>query len=139
MLKTYLVVKDFIRRFPDIHVEVLEPYYYTRSSGWKQVDLTKLVEELKEEYTIQELDTFDTEWDITMDDLEREQYKITSDTLTVRLAITRATLFQKEAVPFTQKDEKLKETIFRLYPRDKASILPLGPIKEPEYKVEEAT
>ena len=39
---------------------VLKPYYFTRSSGRKQVDLNKLVEELKDEYTIQELDDFDS-------------------------------------------------------------------------------
>ena len=116
---------------------VLKPYYFTRSSGRKQVDLNKLVEELKDEYTIQELDDFDSIWDITLDDLDREKLRIIADTLAVRLAPARVILFQREAAPFTQRDQKLKDIIFRLYKLDKTSFLPLKSPKEPEYKVVE--
>jgi hypothetical protein len=49
--------------------------------------------------------------------MDRDEIKVKADTLTVSISRMKAVLFQKNAVPFTEKDVLLRKKIFEMYPR----------------------
>jgi len=94
-------------------------------------DLRELSRELGLEFTIVRPFTSSKEWY-----LQREfgSFLMKADTLYALLEPDKATLFQKEAAPFTKRDLALRERIFKLYPH--MFLAPSPPIlREPPFEV----
>lgn len=68
--------------------------------------------------------------------VERTKFRVKADTLGVYLSRTKATLFQKEKQPFTEKDVRLRERTFAFYPRNRATPFPWGFMQEPSFDVQ---
>jgi hypothetical protein len=66
---------------------------------------------------------------------EREELKVSSNTLTAMLSAFRAVLYQKEAASFTERDMKLREKVLELYPRKRSTPFPIPLISiEPKFE-----
>jgi hypothetical protein len=106
----------------------LKRYSSVRWTWWKQYNLKELMEALKafELTLINRPKSLISPVSLTAHILEAK-----ADTLKVWLSPIRAGLFQKEAEELTEKDEKLKEIVFKLYPRWRSSPFALhAPVEE---------
>ena len=66
------------------------------------------------------------------------EIEIKADTLFVAISVWKAYLFQKEPKPFTQKDVKLRETIFKFYRHNRQTPVPLEfQSEEPRFEVDQ--
>lgn len=66
---------------------------------------------------------------------ERNELKISADTLTVILSKFRAVLYQKEATPFTASDVELRKKVLELYPRNSPTPFPWSFTFEPKFEI----
>lgn len=112
-----------------------KPYYYVRFRWDFGVDIEKVAGELAEDFTVEEVKTFESDRDMTLYRGHREELKATADSLTVLLSRTRAVLYQREATPFTERDMELRGRILELYPRGRVTPLPLLFSDEPKFEV----
>jgi hypothetical protein len=104
-----------------------KPYHKVRYSWWKEHSLTELTKELKTRFTIVRPSQPDSDKvKLSLFRKERGAIEVKADTLWVFLSNYVAVLFQKEKVPFTEKDWELKETIFKLYNHSRSTPLPWG-------------
>ena len=115
--------------------EVSRPYHYARFRWWSRVNLKDLAEDLSKEFEVEQqlLPTDETELALHKD--EREELKVSANTLTAMLSAFRAVLYQKEGAPFTKKDVKLREKVLELYPRKRSTPVPI-PLISVEPKIE---
>lgn len=112
-----------------------KPYYYVRFRWLLGVKIEELAKELAEDFTVEALETFDSDRDMTLYKGHREELKVTADSLTALLSLTRAVLYQREPVPFTARDMGLRARILELYPRSRVTPLPLMFSDEPKFEV----
>ena len=97
--------------------------------------LKTLVEDFSKEFKVEQrfLPTDETELVLHKD--EREELKVSANTLTAMLSAFRAVLYQKEAAPFTEGDMKLREKVLELYPRKRSTPFPIPLISiEPKFE-----
>ena len=114
----------------------LKPYHYVRFRWWNRVDLSALAERLKEEYEIEWSygPRMATEIDLRKE--ERNMLKVRADSLAAYLDVYKAVMFQREAAPFTPRDVKLREHLFEVYDKNRATPFPWQFLDEPEFIVE---
>jgi len=65
---------------------------------------------------------------------ERDELRVSADTLSVILSRLRAVLYQKEAAPFTARDVELRKRVLELYPKNRETPFPLLFIHEPKFE-----
>jgi len=116
-----------------------KPYYYVRFRWDFGVDIGKIAGEFAEDFTVEEVKTFESDRDMTLYRGHREELKATADSLTVLLSRTRAVLYQREATPFTERDMELRGRILELYPRGRVTPLPLLFSDEPKFEVADSS
>jgi len=114
---------------------MIKPYFYVRFRWDFGADIGKLASELAEDFTVEEVKTFESDRDMTLYRGHREELKAKADSLTVLLSRTRAVLYQREAEPFTERDVRLRSRILELYPRGRVTPLPLMFSDEPKFEV----
>ena len=112
-----------------------EPYYYVRFKWFKRVDMEGAGRELGESFQVTILRTHRGRRDIDLSPFEREELRVRADTLAAYLPPFRAVLLQREAAPFTGSDLDLRSRLFRMYPRDIRSPLPMLYMDEPKFEV----
>ena len=112
-----------------------EPYHYVRFRWWSRVDLEKIAEDLRAPFSVKKIDWPRDERDLSLLKDERAELEVKADTLTARLSYFRALLTQKEAAPFTEKDEELRRRVTEIYPRDRPTPFPWQFIHEPKFEV----
>ncbi len=115
----------------------LKPYHYVRFRWWRGLDLEEVAGELGKYFQVELFEMPTDERDIAISRDDRERLKVRADTLCARLSPYRATLYQREAAPFTKRDLELRRRLLELYPRDRPTIFPWGFSFEPPFEVEE--
>jgi len=115
----------------------LKPYHYVRFRWWRGLDLEEVAGELGKYFQVELFEMPTDERDIAISRDDREGLKVRADTLCARLSPYRATLYQREAAPFTKRDLELRRRLLELYPRDRPTIFPWGFNFEPPFEVEE--
>ena len=113
-----------------------KPYRYTRFRWWSRVNLAQIVNELGEQFEVEEVVMPSSETEISVYEDERDEFKIKGDTLTVYISNFRAILNQREAASFTRKDLILRDKIFDLYSRSRPTPFPWLFDVEPKFEVE---
>jgi hypothetical protein len=108
------------------------PYYFIRYTWISQVDVVSLAKDLASSFEVTELHEPESNLAI----VERAKFRVKADTLGVYLSLTKATLYQKEKQPFTEKDVRLRERIFAFYRRNRATPFPWGFMQEPSFDVQ---
>jgi hypothetical protein len=111
-----------------------QAYHYVRFRWWNRLDLESLAEELSHMYDVEDLELPSYELELAYRKDERDKYLVKSDTLTVFLGPFRAVLSQKKAAPFTSMDMALRDMLFKLYPRERATPLPWNFSSEPQFE-----
>jgi hypothetical protein len=114
---------------------VAKTYWHIRYRWLKNIDIQKIASELGEDFEVETMDTKKGNNDPTVWKLWRDQLKIKANTLSALLSARRVVLYQREAMPFTEKDLKLREYLFGLYPRNRGTPLHVGSIDEPKFSV----
>lgn len=114
----------------------LEPYHYVRFRWWNRADLEALAEELDEEYEVNWSRGPGTELEIDLRKEERNILKVKADSLGAYLDIYKAVLYQREPSPFTKRDAKLRERLFKVYDKNRPTPFPWEFLREPEFVVE---
>lgn len=94
--------------------ERLKPYHQVRVTWWTNHDVDDLAAQLKSDFEVIRKSMPKPRGSL-VGELQRVKFLVKADTLYVYLSSIRAIMFQKKAQPFTPKDEKLKEIIFKLY------------------------
>jgi len=112
-----------------------KPYYYVRFRWLHGINMEEVASELTEDFTVEAMKTFESDRDMTLYRGHREELKVAADSLTARLSLTRAVLYQREPVPFTARDMRLRARILELYPRSRVTPLPLMFSDEPRFEV----
>ena len=100
------------------------------------MNLAQIVNELGEQFEVEEVVMPSSETEISVYEDEREEFKIKGDTLTVYVSNFRAILNQREAASFTRKDLILRDKIFDLYSRSRPTPFPWLFDVEPKFEVE---
>ncbi|TET72283.1 hypothetical protein E3J39_02730 [Candidatus Bathyarchaeota archaeon] len=114
-----------------------ENYRFVRFTWLERRDLEALGREMSDFFDVKTLLVPTDDWDIIPSPFEREGLRVRADTLTARLAPMRATIFQRENAPFTERDMELRRRILEIYPRDRGSPFALGVTDEPKFDIEE--
>jgi len=112
-----------------------EPYHYVRFRWWSRVDLKKVSEDLSELFRVEMFVPPSGERELVFRKDEREELKVSADTLTAWLSVFRAVLSQKEAAPFTARDLELRKKVLELYPRSRPTPFPWLFGHEPKFEV----
>ena len=115
-----------------------KPYYYVRFRWLHGINMEDVADELAEDFTVEAMKTFESDRDMTLYRGHREELKVTADSLTALLSHTRVVLYQKEPVPFTARDMRLRARILELYPRGRVTPFPLMFSDEPRFEVAES-
>jgi hypothetical protein len=112
------------------------PYLHVKFRWWTKADLIKTVDEFKKKYnvTMRHFPKDDMELSLYNDD--REEIKITADTLSALISNFRAVLYQKKSAKFTPKDEALRKEITKIYTHDRSTPFPWSFTPEPKFEVE---
>jgi hypothetical protein len=118
-------------------MEMLSPYFFVKYTWFTHVDVNKLASELGSSFEVTTLKRTDPGPMSIVGRTYVELFLVKGDTLNVFLAPVRATLFQKERKPFTQKDLELRNIISVHYPHTTSTPLPFGISKEPSFEVED--
>ena len=100
------------------------------------MNLAQIVNELGEQFEVEEVVMPSSETEISVYEDERDEFKIKGDTLTVYISNFRAILNQREAASFTRKDLILRDKIFDLYSRSRPTPFPWLFDVEPKFEVE---
>lgn len=114
------------------------PYYFIRHTWTHSVDVEKLAKDLGSSFEVVPLDRTDSGPMAILGRETREKFLVKGDTLRVYLSPIKATLFQRERKPFTQKDLRLRERIFAVYRHSESTPLPWSFYPEPRFEVEDA-
>jgi len=110
-----------------------KPYWFVRVRWFRGHDLTAFSSELSRDFTVVRPFVSSKDWYLHR---ELGSLLVRADTLYALLETDKATLYQKEAAPFTRKDLELRERIFKLYPhtlRAPAAFF----VQEPPFEVSE--
>lgn len=101
------------------------------------MDLEKAAEELKDEFEVsrKELPSGEVEMSLYKD--QRKQVTVVADSLRAILSPFMANLSQREAKPFTKKDQRLREKVFEIYMHQRPTPFPWQWAPEPKYETEE--
>jgi len=110
-------------------------YFYLRYTWVKRVDVKRLAENLSLSFELAPRKISDPGPLSIVGPDTKEAFQVRADTLYVYLSPVRATLFQKERKPFTERDLELRKRIFVHYPRNRATPLPWGFSDEPQFEV----
>ena len=113
------------------------PYHYVRFRWGDEVQLGDLAKDLGKDFAVKIISLPKSDVDPTIHLDNRYGLQITADTLTAFLAGARATLSQKKAAPFTERDRKLRQLILDIYPKSRPTIIHLYSQTEPEFEVDE--
>ncbi len=111
-------------------------YFCLRHTWVKRVDVKGLAENLGSSFEVTPRKVSDPDPLSIAGQDTKETFQVRADTLYAYLSPTRATLFQKERRPFTERDLELRKRIFVHYPHDRATPLPWGFSQEPQFEVE---
>jgi hypothetical protein len=112
----------------------MKPYYHVKFRWFKGIDLKEVARELKTQFSVEEIYMPEKGF-FSVDEFpfsERERLRVKADTLSARLSIFRAVLFQGKLKPLTERDMKLRKRILELYPRSSPTI---GYKREPPFLV----
>jgi len=99
------------------------PFYKIRYKWLGSVKLDQLELELRGRYSVRVKEMPRDDLSISVFDEHNVELVVKADTLYAYAGISKVTLFQKEAWPFTVHDEMLKDHMFEIYPWAKASPL----------------
>ena len=114
----------------------LSPYHYVRWTWRRSYDAAELAEKLGG-FTVTFLNPAGKEGEmITISNSEIEFLEVKADTLSARLAPSKAVLFQKESAPFTKRDMELRSILFQLYTRSRGTPLPWPLQSEPPFETQ---
>jgi len=108
------------------------PYYFIRYTWIDRVDVERLAGDLVSSFEVTAL----REPESNLSIVEKAKFPVKADTLRVYLSPTKALLFQKEKKSFTQRDLRLRENIFSVYPRSRSTPFPWGFMPEPRFEVQ---
>ena len=119
-----------------------QPYHYVRFRR-TPLDLSETEASLRlEEFRVEKHNTPPkSEFELSMKnffgtDWNRDHLIVKADTLEAFLSQSVATLFQREAAPFTKRDVRLREIILDLYRQSRAGIFSPYFHQEPEFEIE---
>jgi hypothetical protein len=114
----------------------LPPYHYVRWTWWRDYEAADLAEKLGG-FTVTFLTPPGKEGDmITISNSEIEFLDVKADTLSARLAPSKAVLFQKESAPFTKRDMELRSIVFQHYNHSRGTPLPWPLQREPRFETQ---
>jgi hypothetical protein len=114
----------------------LSPYYYVRWTWQRSYEAAELAEKLGG-FTVRFLNPPGKDGDmITVSNSEIEFLDVKADTLSARLASSKAVLFQKESAPFTKRDMELRSILFQLYNHSRGTPLPWPLNREPRFETQ---
>ena len=99
------------------------PFYKIRYKWLGSVKLNQLELELRERYSVRMKEMPKDDLSISVFAEQNVELMVKADTLYAYSGVLKVTLFQKEAWPFTEHDETLKDLMFEIYPWNKASPL----------------
>lgn len=116
-------------------VNMIEPYNYVRFRWSEGIDLKKVSEDLGRSFSVKMYIRPRDEHEISLLKDERDELKVSADTLSAFLSRFRAVLYQKEAAPFTAKDMEFRNKIFELYPRNRPTPFPWMFSHEPKFEI----
>lgn len=112
-------------------------YSFVRYTWIKRVDVERLAADLRESFEVVSLERADPGSMAIVGHDTQEKFDVKADTLHAYLSPTRATLFQKERRPFTEKDLKLREKILAVYRHSRSTPFPWSFGQEPRFEVEQ--
>ena len=112
-----------------------EPYHYVRFRWWSRVDLEKASKDLEKFFSVERISLPSDKNEFSMYKDEREELKVTADTLTAFLSAFHVVLSQKTAAPFTSKDVALRKQILEMYPQSRPTPFPWSFSWEPKYEL----
>ena len=116
-----------------------EKYRYVRYEWWSDVDIEAVAEELEGKgYTVRRLDLPGlSRYEISIYQNTRQETLVKADTLGAYISRFRATMFQKEAAPFTRRDVELRARLMEIYSRNRPSPAPWMYSHETPFEVAE--
>jgi hypothetical protein len=105
---------------------VSQKYRYIRYRWLEDVDIDTLTSKLEAEgFTVKRSNApVPTMQEISIHRNTRREILVKADTLGAFISTFRATLFQREAAPFTMRDLKLRERLLAVYQRDRSTPFP---------------
>jgi len=115
-----------------------EPYHYVRFIWWGIVDVEGLKSEFEDGYEVRLVLPPEDELKMSIHIENAKELRVKADTLSAFLSPSRAVLAQKEKVPFTKKDQELRERVLEIYTHSRPTPLPFMVGDEPKFEVEEA-
>jgi hypothetical protein len=114
---------------------MIEPYHYVRFKWWEGIDLKKVSEDLGRSFSVKMYIRPRDNLEFIFEKDERDELKVSSDTLSAMLSRSRAVLYQKEVAPFTARDMELREKVLELYPRNTPTPFPWSFSYEPKFEI----
>jgi hypothetical protein len=115
---------------------LIEPYYHVRFRWWTRADLTRIYEDFKEKYTVEMMYYPKEGVELALYKDDREEIKITADTLSVLISNFRAVIYQKNPAKFTSRDAVLREEIGNIYTQGRPTPFPWSFTQEPKFEIE---
>jgi len=118
---------------------VPEKYRYVRYEWWTDVDIEKVAGELEGKgFTVRRIDLPGfTRYEISIYQNTRQEILVKADTLKAYISRFRATMFQREAAPFTGRDVELRARLMEIYTRNRPSPAPWMYSHETPFEVAE--
>jgi len=116
---------------------MVDKYVYNRFRWWDAADLSEIKEKLIQEgFSVEKHEMPRSDEEISLVKDFRDHLHVKSDTIGAILNPFKATLFQKEKAPFTEKDLRLRELILEIYTRNRPTLFPWSYSYEPDFKRE---
>ena len=114
------------------------PYIHTRFVWGLPIDLSEIEKELEGKFEIKMITMpRDDTHEISLFKNVRDELQVTADTLKARISGLRATLYQKESAPFTERDLELRKIIFERYPYNTSSPFTGWLRSEPKFEIKQ--
>lgn len=115
---------------------MVEPYNYIRFRWRGEDDLEKIAEDIGPSFKVKMFSqSRSRDYDMSLFKEQRDELKVSADTLSALLSRSRAVLYQQKVAPFTAKDLELRKKIFELYPRNSATPFPWMFTKETKFEI----
>lgn len=115
---------------------MVEPYNYVRFRWWDGVDFKKTSEDIGKSFSVEmHIKTPPNETDIAIFKDDRDELKVSADTLSALLSRFRVVLYQVKAAPFTAKDLELRKILLEIYPRNRPTPFPWSFTEESKYEI----
>jgi hypothetical protein len=87
---------------------MVAPYYYVRFRWWQGIDLEKVSADLGKSFSIELRPGHRDEFEISLLKDDRDELRVSADTLSAMLSHFRAVLFQKAALPLQRRIENFE-------------------------------